>query len=38
MKILKNDLIYHNQLAAVYSNALRAIYDFVFHKMGKKQP
>jgi len=38
MKILKNDLIYHHQLAAVYGNALRAIYDFVFHKMGKKQP
>lgn len=38
MKILKNDLIYHHQLASVYSNALRAIYDFVFHKMGKKQP
>ena len=38
MKILKNDLIYHHQLAAVYSNALRAIYDFVFYKMGKKQP
>lgn len=37
MKILKNDLIYHHQLAAVYGNALRAIYDFVFHKMGKKQ-
>ncbi len=37
MKILKNNLIYHHQLAAVYSNALRAIYDFVFHKMGKKQ-
>lgn len=38
MKILKNDLIYHQQLAAVYGFALRAIYDFAFHKMGKKQP
>ncbi len=38
MKMLKNNLIYHNQLAEVYSHALSAIYDFVFHKMGKKQP
>lgn len=37
MKILKNDLIYHNQIGAVYSNVMRAIYDFVFGKMGKKQ-
>ncbi len=37
MKILKNDLIYHNQKGAVYSNVLRAVYDFVFGKMGKKQ-
>jgi len=37
MKILKNDLIYHNQIWAVYSNVMRAIYDFVFGKMGKKQ-
>ena len=37
MKILKNDLIYHNQKGAVYSNVLSAVYDFVFGKMGKKQ-
>lgn len=37
MKILKNDLIYHNQKGAVYSNVLRAVFDFVIGKMGKKQ-
>ncbi len=37
MKILKNDLIYHNQIWTVYGNVMRAIYDFVFGKMGKKQ-
>ncbi len=37
MKILKNDLIYHNQRWAVYSNVMRAVYDVVFGKMGKKQ-
>lgn len=38
MKILKNDLIYHNQRWSVYSHVLRAVYDVIFGKMGKKQP
>jgi rhamnosyltransferase len=36
MRILKNDFIYHSNLAAVYSNAFWAVFDFLRKKMGKK--
>jgi rhamnosyltransferase len=36
MKILKNDFMYHPNLAAVYINAFWAIVDFLRKKMGKK--
>ncbi len=34
--ILKNDFIYHTNLAAVYNNAFWAVIDFFRKKMGKK--
>lgn len=36
MKILKNDLIYHPQLAKVYVNMIKGFLAFCFNKMGKK--
>jgi rhamnosyltransferase len=36
MKILKNDFMYHPNLATVYINAFWAIVDFLRNKMGKK--
>jgi rhamnosyltransferase len=36
MLILKNDFIYHSNLAEVYSNAFWAVFDFLRNKMGKK--
>jgi len=34
--ILKNDFIYHPQLASVYLNAFKGAMAFLFNKMGKK--
>jgi rhamnosyltransferase len=36
IKILKNDLIYHPQLANVYVNVIKGFLAFCFNKMGKK--
>lgn len=36
MKILKNDLIYHPQLAKVYINVIKGFFAFCFNSMGKK--
>ncbi len=36
VKIVKNDFIYNPQIASVYLNAIVAIKDFLFNKMGKK--
>lgn len=36
IKIIKNDLIYNPQLAAVYKNLFAGIYAFLTNRMGKK--
>ena len=36
IKIIKNDLLYHPQLLAVYQNLFLGIYSFLTNKMGKK--
>lgn len=36
MGILKNDFIYHPQLASVYLNAFKGLMSFLLNKMGKK--
>lgn len=36
MKILKNDLIYHPQLAKVYLNIIKGFFAFCFNSMGKR--
>ena len=36
MKILKNDLIYHPQLAKVYINVIKGFFAFCFNSMGKR--
>jgi rhamnosyltransferase len=36
MTIIKNDLIYHSQLLAVYKNLFFGMYCFLINKMGKK--
>lgn len=36
MKILKNDLIYHPQLAKVYLNVIKGFFAFCFNSMGKR--
>jgi len=36
IKIIKNDLIYNPQLAAVYKNIFAGIYAFLTNRMGKK--
>jgi len=36
MKMLKNDFLYNDHLGAVYINAAKGVYDFLFNKMGKK--
>jgi len=36
IKIIKNDLIYHPQLIAVYKNLFLGVYYYIVNRMGKK--
>jgi rhamnosyltransferase len=36
MMVIKNDFIYHNNLLAVYKNAIAGFFDFLRNKMEKK--
>lgn len=36
LRIIKNDLLYHEDLLSVYANCLMGVIDFLRNKMGKK--